>query len=36
MIIGREKAMISVYGIAHTGYWNTVQSEVTADNLFME
>lgn len=28
--------MVTVYGIAHTGYWNTIQSEVTADNLFME
>ena len=28
--------MVTVYGITHTGYWNTIQSEVTADNLFME
>lgn len=28
--------MVTVYGIAHMGYWNTIQSEVTADNLFME
>lgn len=28
--------MVSVYGIAHTGYWNTVQNEVTAESLFRE
>lgn len=28
--------MVTVYGIAHTGYWNNVQNVVTADNLFME
>lgn len=28
--------MVTVYGIAYTGYWNTVQNVVTADNLFME
>ena len=28
--------MITTHGIAHTGYWNMVQNEVTADDLFME
>ncbi|MGM9778924.1 MAG: ATP-binding protein [Prevotella sp.] len=28
--------IVTVYGIAHTGYWNNVQNVVTADNLFME
>ncbi|MGM9704347.1 MAG: ATP-binding protein [Prevotella sp.] len=28
--------IVTVHGIAHTGYWNNVQNVVTADNLFME
>lgn len=26
--------MVTDYAIAHTDFWNTVQSEVTTDSLF--
>lgn len=26
--------MITVYGIAHAGYWNSIHNEATADALF--
>ena len=28
--------MITTYGVAHNGYWNNIQSEVTMDDLFKE
>lgn len=38
--ISRKKAlhltMVTAYGVAHNAYWNCVQSEVVADDLFKE
>ena len=28
--------MVTTYGVAHNAYWNRVQSEVVADDLFSE
>jgi len=28
--------MITVYGVAHTKYWNTIQNDLTAEDLFKE
>ena len=28
--------MVTTYGVAHNAYWNRVQSEVVADDLFRE
>ena len=38
--ISRRKAihltMVTTYGVVHNAYWNRVQSEVVADDLFKE
>ena len=31
-----QLTMITTYGVVHNAYWNRVQSEVVADDLFKE